>query len=65
MPTQAGVPVQIDEGTRKLLRTEGVRGLYKGLAPALIKAAPNAAITFWCFEWASAQLAERFSEESK
>ena len=46
-------------------RTEGVRGLYKGLAPALIKAAPNAAITFWCFEWASAQLAERFSEESK
>ena len=47
-------------GTRdamvQVLRTEGVAGLYKGIAPSLIKAAPNAAITFMVYEWASRRL---------
>lgn len=31
-------------------RHEGLGGLYKGLAPALVKAAPNTAITFLVYD---------------
>jgi solute carrier family 25 (mitochondrial thiamine pyrophosphate transporter), member 19 len=35
-----------------ILKTEGVRGFYKGLLPALCKSAPSSAITFGCYEFA-------------
>ncbi|UPK98186.1 hypothetical protein LCI18_009121 [Fusarium solani-melongenae] len=35
---------------RSILRTEGFRGLYKGLPISLIKTAPASAITLWTYE---------------
>jgi len=35
-----------------ILKTEGVRGFYKGLVPALCKSAPSSAITFGVYEFA-------------
>lgn len=35
---------------RTILRMEGMRGLYRGLAVSLIKAAPASAITVWTYE---------------
>ena len=35
---------------RYVLKNEGVPGLYKGLAPNLIRVAPAAAITFFSYE---------------
>ena len=35
---------------RRILAEEGWRGLYKGTLPSLVKAAPNAAITFYVYE---------------
>jgi solute carrier family 25 (mitochondrial thiamine pyrophosphate transporter), member 19 len=38
-------------GTIKMiLRREGVRGMYRGLTVALVKAAPTSAVTVWTFE---------------
>jgi solute carrier family 25 thiamine pyrophosphate transporter 19 len=38
-------------GTIKMiLRREGLRGMYRGLTVALVKAAPTSAITVWTFE---------------
>lgn len=37
-------------GLRDILRTEGLRGWYKGLTVSLIKAAPNSAVTMWTYE---------------
>jgi solute carrier family 25 thiamine pyrophosphate transporter 19 len=38
-------------GTLKLiLKREGLRGMYRGLTVALVKAAPTSAITIWTFE---------------
>ena len=36
----------------QIYRTEGLRGLYKGSAPSIIKAAPAAAVTFSAYEMA-------------
>jgi len=33
-----------------ILRKEGVRGMYRGLTVALVKAAPTSAVTVWTFE---------------
>lgn len=33
-----------------ILRTQGVRGLYRGLTVSLVKAAPASAITMWSYE---------------
>jgi solute carrier family 25 thiamine pyrophosphate transporter 19 len=33
-----------------IARTEGIRGLYKGLPISLIKSAPASAITVWTYE---------------
>ena len=33
-----------------IVRTEGVRGIYKGLFPSLLKAAPSAAVTFTVYD---------------
>lgn len=35
---------------RMILRREGLRGMYRGLTVALVKAAPTSAITVWTFE---------------
>jgi len=35
----------------KIVRTEGRRGLYKGLTPNLLKAAPSSALTFMFYEF--------------
>ncbi|ODA81802.1 hypothetical protein RJ55_00306 [Drechmeria coniospora] len=37
-------------GIRMIARTEGIRGLYKGLSVSLIKAAPASAVTLWTYE---------------
>lgn len=36
----------------QIYRTEGLRGLYKGSLPSIIKAAPAAAVTFSAYELA-------------
>jgi solute carrier family 25 thiamine pyrophosphate transporter 19 len=33
-----------------ILRTQGVRGLYRGLTVSLLKAAPASAVTMWTYE---------------
>jgi solute carrier family 25 thiamine pyrophosphate transporter 19 len=33
----------------QIVRTEGILGLYKGLTPSILKAAPSSAITFFVF----------------
>jgi len=35
---------------KKILKREGIRGMYRGLTVALLKAAPTSAITVWTFE---------------
>jgi len=38
-------------GTIKMiLKREGLRGMYRGLTVALVKAAPTSAVTVWTFE---------------
>ena len=36
---------------RQIWQREGVRGLYKGALPSIIKAAPSAAVTFTAYEY--------------
>ncbi len=45
-PTYTGI---VDVATRTV-RNEGVRGLYKGLTPNLLKVAPALSITWVCYE---------------
>jgi solute carrier family 25 thiamine pyrophosphate transporter 19 len=46
IPEYAGIT-----GTLKMiLKREGLRGMYRGLTVALVKAAPTSAITIWTFE---------------
>lgn len=37
----------------QILCTEGTAGLYKGIVPSIVKAAPATAVTFVAFEFAS------------
>ena len=46
-----------------ILKREGVRGFYKGLAPGLIKSAPASAITFAAYDAAIRLLAAREEEK--
>lgn len=41
------------DATKKILQVEGVGGLYKGLFPSVVKAAPASAITFVAYELVS------------
>lgn len=51
-------------GTIKMiLRREGVRGMYRGLTVALVKAAPTSAVTVWTFERVMGML-KRWEEEA-
>lgn len=58
-PTRAryvhkNIPDYIGLGTlgtmRNILRTEGIRSLYRGLTVSLLKAAPASAVTVWTYE---------------
>lgn len=44
------VYVGIAGAAATIFKTEGVRGLYKGLTVSLVKAAPLSAVTMWSFE---------------
>ena len=52
--TTAGGERQPYKGTAasviRIVRSEGARGLYKGLGPNLLRVAPSAAITFTAYE---------------
>lgn len=57
LPVQAqgmgGVPLKYNgmfDVVRKTLQNEGVRGLYKGLVPNLMKIAPAAGISWFVYE---------------
>ncbi|KAK3038966.1 hypothetical protein RJ639_027451 [Escallonia herrerae] len=41
------------DAIRQILRTEGWAGLYKGIVPSIIKAAPAGAVTFVAYEFTS------------
>ncbi|KAI9781236.1 MAG: mitochondrial thiamine pyrophosphate transporter [Candelina submexicana] len=43
---------------RTIIRTEGMRGLYRGLTISLVKAAPASAVTMWTYERALKLLRE-------
>ncbi|CAI5476296.1 unnamed protein product [Closterium sp. Yama58-4] len=51
------------DALRKIVATEGVEGLYKGVLPSVIKAAPSAAITFFVYELVAKFLEEMSSTE--
>lgn len=48
IPEYKGVLKSID----MIVRTQGVRGLYRGLTVSLLKAAPASAVTMWTYEHA-------------
>lgn len=37
----------------RIIQTEGTAGLYKGIVPSIIKAAPAGAVTFVAYEFTS------------
>jgi len=39
-----------------ILKTEGIRGFYKGMLPNLLKVAPSVAIVFVTYEFVKARL---------
>ncbi|KAL3626508.1 hypothetical protein CASFOL_030057 [Castilleja foliolosa] len=41
------------DGLRQILHAEGLAGLYKGIVPSIIKAAPAGAVTFVAYEFTS------------
>lgn len=52
-------------GTIKMiLQREGLRGMYRGLTVALVKAAPTSAITVWTFERVMGKL-KRWEDEAE
>jgi solute carrier family 25 (mitochondrial thiamine pyrophosphate transporter), member 19 len=49
----------------KVYAREGVRGLFRGVAPSLLKAAPNSAVTFAAYETARSFVLERRREKKR
>lgn len=49
---------------KDIVRREGFRGLYKGIGPALVKAAASSSLNFWFYEHICYILARRFSQPS-
>ena len=41
------------DAMRRILQSEGFAGLYKGIVPSTVKAAPAAAVTFVAYELTS------------
>lgn len=48
---------------RQVYRREGVRGLFRGLAPSLLKSVPNSAVTFLIYQEARDMFARRHARE--
>jgi solute carrier family 25 thiamine pyrophosphate transporter 19 len=48
------------DAIRRILAEEGLKGLYKGTLPSLVKAAPNSAIVFYVHESTVAWLTSYF-----
>jgi len=48
-----------------ILKIEGVRGLFKGLSPALLKSAASSSVHFWLYEHICYLLALRFHLDNK
>jgi solute carrier family 25 (mitochondrial thiamine pyrophosphate transporter), member 19 len=40
----------IIRAAQDIIKTEGIRGLYKGLGVSVLKSGPSAAVTLWVFE---------------
>ena len=49
---------------RQIWQREGVRGLYKGALPSIIKAAPSAAVTFTAYEYILSLLSAMAAQSS-
>lgn len=49
---------------RQILKSEGIRGLFKGLTPGLVKAVSTTSINFWFYEYFLLILALRHQSES-
>ena len=49
----------------KVLRNEGVSGLYKGLTPGLAKAVLSTALNFWFYEWSCYMVGVRHSNDEE
>lgn len=43
----------MNDALRQILRSEGWAGLYKGIVPSVVKAAPAGAVTFVAYEFTS------------
>lgn len=41
------------DALRRILQAEGAAGLYKGIVPSVMKAAPAGAVTFVVYEYTS------------
>lgn len=50
---------------KTIIKTEGVRGLYRGLTVSLLKAAPASAVTVWTYERVLKILIARENEQDK
>lgn len=48
----------------KIVRNEGLRGLFKGLSPGLIKASSVTSINFWLYEYVLIILSMRHKKRS-
>ena len=47
----------------RISRSEGLQGLYKGLLPSVLKAAPSAAVTFLVYDLLSKRWVRQFCDE--
>jgi solute carrier family 25 phosphate transporter 23/24/25/41 len=51
--TMSGMGYQYNgvfDAISRIIKQEGVKGLYKGIAPNLLKVAPSMAASWWTFE---------------
>ena len=48
--------VQYRKAIKVLIRTEGVRGLYSGICPLLLRDIPSWGVYFWCYEYLKKKL---------
>ena len=55
----------VPRAIKTILRREGVRGLYRGLVPTLVRTLPNALLTFLTYEHFSTTLFAAFGEQDE
>ena len=61
MPVYAG----ITGAATTIFRSEGIRGLYKGLGVSIVKAVPLSAITMTTYEWSLGVLERWYPEDHR